>query len=80
MFCKWSCGCIGLQVDGECWMILACDSTDYGDTFQLHKREDLKTKKFDPLPKEAIEALLQDMSRVLHAGYKFYELKNILES
>ena len=30
MFVRWECGCRGLIVDGQCWVIKACDQDPYG--------------------------------------------------
>ena len=79
MFVKWSCGCKGFIVDGNCWVINNCDQDISGpyEPLGICKRG-MVAKTHEPLPYKEVCSLLIEMGHLISDGYAFRQLQSLL--
>jgi hypothetical protein len=89
MFVRFSCGCIGLDlpaftpdhVERGCNAVVlrACDlPTEMCDEPVTVWRRDLSDKSVTPLDPEQVEALLQEIGKLVGLGYRFRKMRRLL--
>jgi len=80
MFVTFSCGCVGIRPDsGRPIVIRACDlrPEDCHDPLGF-ARKDMTEESFESLPANEAEALIRDLDRLLADGYRFRQIRNLL--
>lgn len=83
MLVKYSCGCIGFlpsTSDGESLLVNICDKSrgDYDD-YDLGYR-DMGGKPSTSLTEEEERKIFQEISKLLHLGYRMRELAHTISS
>mgnify|MGYP001032046421 CR=1 FL=1 len=81
IFIKYECGCIGFQKDRNDSAIIfcPCDADPYlfNEDIMIIRRN-MEGKDFSPLEENEEDILLDRLRDLIHDGYSFHELKNIL--
>jgi len=77
---KFSCGCVGLvgvqgSPDNRPLIVSACDGE--GEGLSLYRR-DMTDKERTPLPDRESERIVKALTRLIHDGHKYREVKTLL--
>lgn len=82
MLFRYSCGCVAFNSEEleYPWCLRACDLTccDFTE-LALHPRKDLDGKLYTPLKTEEVVDYLLRISKLIQDGYRFRQIKNLLD-
>jgi len=79
MFVKWSCGCRGIQIGDQSWVIENCDK-DWSDPVGPNSffLRDMAGKSSKPLDESEVNEFTVAIRSVMHDGHLYREIKSLL--
>lgn len=83
MFVRWECGCVGIVIGDDTWLVNACDASADSDPIHIFKcapgrAAQLADRSRRTLKPEEVHDLMTELSGLVRDGFRLMELRRIL--